>query len=1108
MTFTENLKKAQSGDEYAYKLVCNEFAGGLYTVARLTLNTLEDAEAAVRNAFSDGFATIKQIKDHDHLRAWLAHELTKHMVACLKSYRDKGEPELELGEENSLVLPGLDHVESVYIIKARREIYGKLAGLDRLAASLHAVYGYDSREISIIIGLSEEATVRKLANAERVYSEFNISEQTLFNLVKRIKAPEKLCTPERPRSIPFDTINSDNKKIAFSDISEPVAAPVEQEEAPAATEQESVEEPVQEPEEAEQIKQEVPVEVHSEEIAQKVELEEAAQEIAQKEEAEQKEGPKNPPREIDAKMFIGIISAQHIKGGEFLRLMGNTRISNSAYREIEQNPKLTKERLITLLEESGLTTADYYKVLTAIKLQRDIDTASTRAFSPRELENMKASENAEVAPAKPPVLTPEHKPAPAPDLSVTTMLEEIPTEREEIPEPPLVLPRETPKAADAPVPDLSVTTMLGEFPTEREEMPESPLVLPHEVAKTADAPIPDISVTAMLGKIPTEREPTPAKPPVLTPEPKQNEADEKPYSPDESEISESPLVTQIGENEGREKYKSNEFFYDDDAYEPGVNNGKIAFCAVCAVLLLAGSFLCRYLTTGSLIPTDKPTENVAVEQKKTGISAEEIVTDEDVIAAVAKLTINERRNSLDEYYVGQTYESALSSDFCEVGDTMYIYNKGAIRAVELGDEPTLTVTVELKEKGEFIGFTADSEHIYALTQSENDENGRKAVVVEIFDNTLKLLGTYAQDGDFATIHENNGTLTIFTVLKSAGEENPLPTYSLDGENKTLTRSEIEIPNDIAYNGFTVFGTLNGTDVRTTAVLGGYDAYATGEGDSFTLIIPDYNKTYLRAYRVVGLTAELQAEETVDGELYGEECYNAENGVLVAYDSVEDCTKILKKTENSYDNIAKIGEGEVLKGTAFSDELTYIVTENADGAAVLYCCGADGTELTPDPEAVYSRRLSTYGDKLIGLSAQADENGARAGLRLSVYEYDKELTELYGTDISVDEKTSTEYTRYLSGDAEENSALIAQNGDYIAVSCVYFDGVSEIERFLCFKDNSGELENISDLLLFDIQSDYRYLTFREETLYIVTASTVVTADLSTGKATGYFQLTIE
>ena len=78
----------------------------------------------------------------------------------------------------------------------------------------------------------------------------------------------------------------------------------------------------------------------------------------------------------------------------------------------------------------------------------------------------------------------------------------------------------------------------------------------------------------------------------------------------------------------------------------------------------------------------------------------------------------------------------------------------------------------------------------------------------------------------------------------------------------------------------------------------------------------------------------------------------------------------------------------------------------------------------------------------------------------------------------------------------------------AVSAVYFDGISEIERILSFKDNGSELTEVTDLLLFDIQSDYRVLTFRGNTLYVITDSSVIAIDAETGAPMDYFNETAE
>ncbi len=1068
VTFTEYLKTARDGDKNAYGMLCNDSADGLYAIAYLTLNTSEDAEEAVRSAFSDGFSAINRIKDRGHLRAWLARELTKHIVNRLKQYRTEGEPAPEDTDAH--------------------RIFSQLSGLDRLVCSLKLTYGYDSHEISIITGLPEEAVARKLENSDK---KLGAQKAAVSRCIMGCKAPESLYTTEKPRLIPFNpppyvtqTIDINNeaaetpstaKKIEFSDISEKPHPAQEQMSAAAL---------------------ETPAETE-------IPTENKAKPPQEQASAEKH----NAPREIDARMFIGIISAQHIKGGEFLQLMGNTRISNSAYREIEQNPNLTKERLITLLEESGLTTADYYKLLTAVK-QRNGHIAhendsDTRSFTPEESAELQKKENETVRAAARPVPT-------RANAEKAEKPEEIrpakPRGIEPVDKPSESVPKEN---ADP----LSVTTILGSLGKEPEEVRPAkprgiePVDKPSESVpekKAAEEPPeqpyhPDfdassIALTTEIDEPIMPDEPVaPAKPKVLAP-------------PEPPRV-ENPLVTEINENEDREKYKSNEFFYDDNAYEPGVNNGKIIFCAVCAVLLIAGSFGIRYAQTGSFVPTEKPAVSTDSPENSAEIDPSAIVTDDDVKAAVNKLTLREQKNNLDEYYSGRAYENPLKNDVVEIGDVMYLYSKNTLRAVELNEEnPALIGEAELSENGDFIGFTANEKYVYALFETAQTETERKGVSVAIYDEKLNLLNTYKQDGSYDDILVGNETLTLFTSLNTFGEENALPSYEFDGKSCILTREDIEIPENVAYNGFSVFGTISADEVRAQAVLGGYDSYAITSRDSFTLLIPDFNKTYALKYRIIGLNAELQSQESFDGECFGKNCADSSGNIFVAYDSAAGCTKIQKKINGEYVSIGSLGEGERLSGVSFSGDLVYIVTTSADGAATLYCGDTSGSalaEITPDPDAVYTHRLSGYKNDLIGLLAIAGENGERTGLRLNVYGYAGKLEELYGTDITVDEKTAPEYARYLSGDAEKNSSLIAVGDGYVAVSCVYFDGVSEIERFLCFKDTGEGFEAAADIMLFDIQSDYRCLSIRNGILYIVTDSTIVTVDIESGNATGYF-----
>lgn len=72
------------------------------------------------------------------------------------------------------------------------------------------------------------------------------------------------------------------------------------------------------------------------------------------------------PNRLDARTFVDIAKSEHISGGEFLELLGNSRLSNSAYREIELNPLITLERIVEILDASPLGHDDYAKLIAAV----------------------------------------------------------------------------------------------------------------------------------------------------------------------------------------------------------------------------------------------------------------------------------------------------------------------------------------------------------------------------------------------------------------------------------------------------------------------------------------------------------------------------------------------------------------------------------------------------------------------------------------------------------------------------------------------------------------------------------------------------------------------
>lgn len=1090
MTFTENLEKAKKGDKRAYGMLCNLSADKLYGIARLVLDNDADAEAAVKLAFEDGFRGIDRINDENHLCAWLSRELTKHSVAKLKEYR---------AEERTVKSDG----------SPEKDIFCRMGDLDRLVNALNLAFGYSVKEITVITGLKEETVERKVRDSDKKIGK---DKPRIIEYFGSVKAPDSLITKApavHDLTVEIDKTDDDGligemERIAAAAEAEESISRISAENPkfirfePAKFAEEEAEKPVLEA--SEERKTEISSYVKAESAAQEVsapvaeeENEPAAEEkpvpvaeekptvpvAAEKDEpAPSEEKTDTEPKEIDARTFINVITAQKIKGRDFLKLMGNTRISNEVYREIEQNPNLTKERLIELLEGSPLTSADYIKVLTAVKQRNELIAKKEQADVLFDIKSKKDAKLSDI---------------PTDTRSFTASIKEEEVKKE------LKKDENSRFEFDRKQPEKEKPA----FDFVKKAEPEIKPYMPMQDAEPDDEDDEDLEL---------EEADNTAKTPVI---PKKPDSQKEPAPEKEQSF--------------REKYKGKEFFVDDDVYYSGVNNGKLIFCAVCAVLLIAGSFGIRWLATGSLLPGGEKTPAVTAERLP-----ESYESDDDIYKAIT-LTQNAVTSRESAYYRadGEAYTEVLTKDFCEAGNLLYIANDGEIITYSLNSEaPCQLYSFEIsEEKGEFLGFAAVGDNFYMMYESGYEETvrynvisadevgnpvtaeyeavvSRDCVVIERYENG-GLDVTYTQDGSFIAADVTAEAVRIATTLNTASgavkgvSETYLPSYQLEGQDKQYIGFEnIIVPDEIGCNGFTVIGTLSGNDARASAVLGGSQSFVEFGADTCRVIISDKNKTYEENLRFVGSNLTLDSEKTYEGECYGTQ-FIGENAA-VTYDSADNAINVI--TRDTITGFA-LAEGETLSGAGFEGNSVHIITKLEQGS-MLYCVDLSDPQTPAEakPEAVYSDKLRAYGDELLGLTVETDESENRTGLRLSVYGYDGGLKEKRYTIITVDEQTDTQYLRYLSADAESSNLRIATDeSGYIAVSTVYFDGISEIERILCFKDDGANLNETTDLLLFDIQSDYRFLTFRDNTLYVVTDSRIITIDPETGKAKGYFSL---
>ncbi|MBP3857883.1 MAG: hypothetical protein IK990_19950, partial [Ruminiclostridium sp.] len=368
MTFEEKLNRAKTGSRSAYESVCLGSLDSLYAAALIALKSSTEAAGVTASAINDGYSGISRIKDERHLRSWLVHELTKNAVDKLKEFKAEG----------------VAHTASGAFADT-----GRMPDVERLVFSLYASFGYGSRELSVLTGMSETTINEKLDSAKE---HLGSAYDSVLSAASSQTAPAALRERYRGFDDALERIEREERRRAEEEAAAKAEAERRRAEEEAAAKAEAERRRAEEEAAARAEAERRTAEEGSADIGLYYDEEVFSdgsgtndvgtlydstdeESVFEDEEAfadENREEDELGGMALNAETFIAVVSGEKMKGSEFLRLIGNTRISNSAYREIEQNPHLTKKRLVQLLEESPLTENDYYKLLAAVRERRSV----------------------------------------------------------------------------------------------------------------------------------------------------------------------------------------------------------------------------------------------------------------------------------------------------------------------------------------------------------------------------------------------------------------------------------------------------------------------------------------------------------------------------------------------------------------------------------------------------------------------------------------------------------------------------------------------------------------------------------------------------------------
>ncbi|MEX0312574.1 MAG: RNA polymerase sigma factor [Allomuricauda sp.] len=156
----ELVEKCKANNRQAQLQLYRQYCDGMYGVAMRFLKNPDDAEDVLQEAFIKAFERIDQFKGEVTFGAWLKRIVINGSIDFLKSKHQKT---VELNEGHIHVVDDDDWtVEEGISLETIKEAIENLPEKYRYVVQLFLVEGYDHKEISGILGISETASRTRL----------------------------------------------------------------------------------------------------------------------------------------------------------------------------------------------------------------------------------------------------------------------------------------------------------------------------------------------------------------------------------------------------------------------------------------------------------------------------------------------------------------------------------------------------------------------------------------------------------------------------------------------------------------------------------------------------------------------------------------------------------------------------------------------------------------------------------------------------------------------------------------------------------------------------------------------------------------------------------
>lgn len=163
---TKLILQCKAGDRVAQNELYKRYAGAMYNICRRMMNDEDEARDMLQDAFVEAFMKIHSLKVLSTFSAWIKRITVNKCINAIKKKRIFAisiDENVDPADEESGIDQEIISYEAQSIMKALEQISDGC----RTVFNLYLFEGYDHKEISQIMGISESASKSQYSKAKQ-----------------------------------------------------------------------------------------------------------------------------------------------------------------------------------------------------------------------------------------------------------------------------------------------------------------------------------------------------------------------------------------------------------------------------------------------------------------------------------------------------------------------------------------------------------------------------------------------------------------------------------------------------------------------------------------------------------------------------------------------------------------------------------------------------------------------------------------------------------------------------------------------------------------------------------------------------------------------------